>query len=83
MKFAKSILMGIGAVELAGLILALLAPKAAHAIAATAVQVVNTTSNPAIVSSLNDPGRIAYQSTAGASYPNGTGSAQFVFAPIG
>jgi hypothetical protein len=46
MKFAKSILTGTGAVVLAGLILALLAPKAAHALAATAVQVMNTTSTP-------------------------------------
>jgi hypothetical protein len=46
MKFAKSILAGTGAVVLAGLILALLAPKAAHAIAATAVQVENTTATP-------------------------------------
>jgi hypothetical protein len=46
MKFAKSILTGTGAVVLAGLILALLAPRAAHAIAATAVQVENTRSTP-------------------------------------
>jgi hypothetical protein len=48
MKFAKSILTGTGAVVLAGLILALLVPKAAHAVAATLVQVANTTANPAI-----------------------------------
>jgi hypothetical protein len=48
MKFVKSILMGTGGVVLAGLILALLIPKAAHAIAATAVQVVNTSAAPAI-----------------------------------
>ena len=46
MKFAKSILTATGAVILAGLILALLVPKAAHAITATLVQVVNTNSNP-------------------------------------
>jgi hypothetical protein len=46
MKFAKSILMGTGAVVLAGLILALLAPKAAHAIVAAAVLVTNTAANP-------------------------------------
>jgi hypothetical protein len=46
LKFAKSILMGTGAVVLAGLILALLAPRAAHAIVATAVQVENTRSTP-------------------------------------
>jgi hypothetical protein len=48
MKFAKSILTGAGAVVLAGLILALLAPKAAHAIVATAVQVENTVASPVV-----------------------------------
>jgi hypothetical protein len=48
MKFGKSILTGTGAVVLAGLTLALLAPRAAHAIAATAVQVLNTSAAPAI-----------------------------------
>jgi hypothetical protein len=48
MKFLKSLLMGTGAVVLAGLVLALLAPKAVHAVVATAVQVVNTSANPAI-----------------------------------
>ena len=36
MKFAKSFLMGTGAVVLAGLVLTLVAPKAAYAIVATA-----------------------------------------------
>jgi hypothetical protein len=48
MKFLKSLLMGTGAVVLAGLVLALLAPKAVHAVVATAVQVVNTSASPAI-----------------------------------
>lgn len=52
MKFAKSILTGIGAVVLAGLILALLAPKAAHAIVATAVQVENTVASPVVSQSI-------------------------------
>jgi hypothetical protein len=46
MKFVKSFLMGTGAVVLAGLVLMLAAPKAAHAIAAALVQVTNTRSNP-------------------------------------
>ncbi len=46
MKLAKSILMGTGSVVLAGLILTLLVPKAAHAIAAAAVLVENTSANP-------------------------------------
>ncbi len=48
MKFLKSLLMGTGGVVLAGIVLALLAPKAVHAVVATAVQVVNTSANPAI-----------------------------------
>jgi hypothetical protein len=60
MKFAKSILMGTGGVVLAGLILTLLAPKAAHAIVATAVSVVNTSSNPVPVSSIDGPGRVPF-----------------------
>ena len=48
MKFVKSLLMGTGAVVLAGSVLALLVPKAVHAIAATAVQVVNTSASPAV-----------------------------------
>src|ERR1700679_1864656 len=48
MKFLKSLLMGTGGVILAGLVLALLAPKAIHAVVATAVQVVNTSASPAI-----------------------------------
>jgi hypothetical protein len=60
MKFVKSILMGTGAVVLAGLILTLLAPKAAHAIVATAVSVVNTSSNPVPASLIDDPGRIPF-----------------------
>lgn len=52
MKFAKSILMGTGAVVLAGLILALLAPRAAHAVVATAVQVENTIASPVVSQSI-------------------------------
>jgi hypothetical protein len=58
MKFVKSILMGTGAVVLAGLILTLLAPKAAHAIVATAVSVVNTAAAPAVT---QDVGKLAGQ----------------------
>src|SRR5580700_1684917 len=47
MKFLKSLFMGTGGVVLAGLVLALLAPKAVHAVVATAVQVVNTSASPA------------------------------------
>ena len=46
MKSAKSFLMGTGAVVLAGMVLTLLAPRAARAISATPVQVENTISSP-------------------------------------
>jgi len=85
MKFLKSYLMGTGAVVLAGLLLTLVAPRAAHAIAATAVLVQNTSSNPAIVSSMDDPGRIAYQSVAAfagpGTCPNSEGC-QVTFGPV-
>ena len=46
MKNVKSILIGTGSFVLAGMILTMVAPKAAHALAATLVQVTNTTANP-------------------------------------
>ena len=52
MKFAKSTLIGAGGVLLAGLILTLAAPKAAHAIAATAVQVENTIASPVVTQAI-------------------------------
>jgi hypothetical protein len=64
MKLVKSLLIGTGSVVLAGFILTLLAPKALHAVVATLVLVANTSSNPAIVSDMDDPGRVAYLSSA-------------------
>jgi hypothetical protein len=46
MNFVKRLLMVAGAVALAAIFGALLAPKAAHGIVATLVQVVNTSANP-------------------------------------
>jgi hypothetical protein len=63
MKFTKWILKGTSAVVLAGLVLALLAPKAAHAVAATAVQVVNSSSSPVPNLDVERNARIPYQST--------------------
>jgi hypothetical protein len=48
MKITKRTLMGWGAIALAVSLLILAAPKAAHAIVATLVQVANTSANPAI-----------------------------------
>jgi hypothetical protein len=63
MKFAKSILTGTGAVVLAGLILVALVPKTAHAVAATAVQVVNSPSSPVPNLDVERNAHIPYQST--------------------
>jgi hypothetical protein len=63
MKFAKSFLMGTGAVVLAGLVLTLVAPKAAHAIAATAVQVENTRSSPVPNQDVDIPARHVFTAT--------------------
>jgi hypothetical protein len=65
MKFVKSLLIGTGSVVLAGFVLTLMAPKALHALVATLVQVANTSANPAIVSNVDVPGRIPYQSQRG------------------
>jgi hypothetical protein len=46
MQFAKRLLMVAGAVTLTGLLGVAIIPKAAHAIVATLVQVVNTSANP-------------------------------------
>jgi hypothetical protein len=63
MKNVKSILMGAGSVVLAGLSLALFAPRAAHALAATLVQVTNTSANPVIGQDVDSPGRSPYYQT--------------------
>ena len=64
MNFAKRLLMVAGAVALAGIFGALLAPKTTHAIVATAVYMVNTAATPGLVSNIDNPGRIPYQSIA-------------------
>ena len=57
----KRVLMGLGSVSLVLVLVMLVAPGTAHAVVATLVQVVNTTTNPAIVSNIDDRGRIPYQ----------------------
>jgi hypothetical protein len=52
MKFAKPTLIAIGGVVLAGALLPFVAPKTVHALAATLVQITNTTSNPVPVASV-------------------------------
>jgi len=61
MKNAKSLMIGIGSVALVGFVLTLAAPKAAHGVVATAVQVMNTTAAPVPVQSIL-PGKPFVQS---------------------
>jgi hypothetical protein len=59
MKITKRMLTGLGAIALAVSLLILVAPKAAHAVVVTLVQVANTSANPAIT---QDVSRLASQS---------------------
>src|SRR5580700_11168682 len=63
----KRTLMGWGAMALAVTLLILAAPKAAHAIVATLVQVANTSANPAIT---QDVSRLPSQSVELHCFPN-------------
>jgi hypothetical protein len=78
MKFTRSMLMGTGGL-LAGLTLTLLAPKAAHAVVATLVEVANTTSSPVNNLDTERNARIPYQSTAYATC--GAGISNCFFSP--
>jgi hypothetical protein len=55
MNFAKRLLMVVGVASLAGTVGALLAPKTAHALVATLVQVVNTTAQPVPTRDVDNP----------------------------
>jgi hypothetical protein len=67
-RLRKSVL-SFGAAALAVVALALVLPRAADAVAAALVEVVNTTANPVITSRMDDPGRIPYTSSTGSSSP--------------
>ena len=56
MRFMNRLLMGIGAVALAGTLLTLVAPKAVHATVAALVDVANTPTNPVPNADVNAPG---------------------------
>jgi hypothetical protein len=76
-------LVGIGGITLAAVLLSLVVPKAAHALVAALVQVVNTTANPVIVSNMNDPGRIPYESEqSGTPALCNVGSCKIVFPAV-
>ncbi len=67
MRFAKRLLIGVGAAALAGLLGVAIAPKVAHGVAATPVRVVNTTAN--VIPAVQAPAAAdLYQETASASY---------------
>lgn len=84
MKFAKSILMGTGSLVLAGLLLTLLVPKAAHAIAATLVQVANTSANPIPNRDQDNPAQQPFQWLTQPAARNGQTRAETDFTvPIG
>jgi hypothetical protein len=57
----KKLLMGIGAVALAGTLLNLVAPKAVHAAVAALVEVANTPANPVPNADVNAPGEEPFQ----------------------
>lgn len=61
MKFVQRLFIGIGGLAAAATLLAVLAPKAAHAVTATLVQVVNTRSTPVPNQDVDQPGRHPYQ----------------------
>jgi hypothetical protein len=56
MQMVKRLLMGFGAILAAALMLAVAAPKSAHALVAALVQVTNTTANPVPTVATDNPG---------------------------
>jgi len=63
MQFLKRLLMSLGTMLAAAALLAVVAPKSAHALVATLVQVANTDTNPAVTSDADRATRIPYHST--------------------
>lgn len=61
MRFMKRLLMGMGAVALAGTLLTLVSPRAVHAAVAALVQVANTSANPVPNADVNAPGEEPFQ----------------------
>jgi hypothetical protein len=60
-KFGKRILMVAGAVTLAAILSASIAPKSAHALVAALVQVTNTAANPVPTLDINTPAEEPFQ----------------------
>src|SRR5580704_8627668 len=78
MRFIKRLLMGAGAVALAGTLISLVAPKAVHAAVAALVLVTNTSANPVPNADVNAPGEEPVQTLLCAAIGNVscTGSGQ-------
>jgi hypothetical protein len=65
MKFSKPAMKVAGGLLLSVFALALVAPKTVHALAATLVQVTNTSTNPVVNQDVDSPGRSPYYQTVG------------------
>jgi len=63
MKLKHSVMTALGGLLLVVLAAPLLAPKTVHALAATLVQVTNTSANPVINQDMDNPGRNPYYQT--------------------
>lgn len=72
MKLARRILMGLGSFALVAAFLIFLAPKTAHAVVATLVQVTNTSTNPVPTAEVNDPGEEPFQTQICLAFPAGS-----------
>jgi hypothetical protein len=79
MKFANRKFFGLGGLAAAALLVGMMAPKAAHAIVATAVQVVNTAANPVPNLDTERNARIPYESTSTVTCGLTLGPCQFDF----
>lgn len=64
MNFLKRLLVGVGGFALAAMLLAMLAPKAAHAVVSTMVTVVNAPSQPVFTVATDNPALQPFQFTA-------------------
>jgi hypothetical protein len=72
MKLARTLLMGFGSVALVAAFLILVAPKSAHAVVATLVQVANTSTNPVPNADVNAPGDEPFQTLICVAFPAGS-----------
>jgi len=80
MKFAKRLLIGVGAFALAGVIAAVLAPNTAHAVVSTLVTVANPASQPVFTMGVDNPDQSPLRFSSSLTVPPGVGAAgDFLF----